>query len=551
MWVGEEGVEAVVILSIDDMSDPAKYAAYLQPIFDRLRKIDDRSPVSILTNRPDIRDPQLDTFIKQGVSIDVHTTTHPCPLFSGEGFDWAKNNVLQCTTQLSRIPGAHPVAFRMPCCDSLNTPSPRFYDGIFDQVGKDGSFLTIDSSIFNIITPKDTDLPRDWVIDKDGKEKFRKYLPFPSFVNTIEDYHYPYIINKVCWEFPCSVPSDWEAQNINGKNDSRSLADMKTALDVAVRKKGVYTLVFHPHGWIENNQIVDLIEHAVSRHGDKVRFLTFREAQERIDRYLLKGQPLRNAQGADNGVRLLDLNNDGYIDVLIGNHKMQVTRIWNPARQSWIEQPLPFTFVDADGRDQAVRFGVNVGGTNRVLAYCSTRTQRFAHAYGADGWVSVPEMVERKAPPTSQRGRDRGLRFRDLDGDGISEMLSSKYSGTTIYQWRGEWKQLDIQFPKGRSIVGTDGSDQGLRFIDLDKDGDQDIVYSNESASGVYLFESIDKGWSDSTLPEGATLPPITINGANNGAWFHSRHLWVVNETTSELPDLADRRSFDMLLGKE
>ena len=40
------------------------------------------------------------------------------------------------------------------------------------------------------------------MLDEDGREKFRKYLPFPSFVNTIEDYPYPYVIGGLCWEFP-------------------------------------------------------------------------------------------------------------------------------------------------------------------------------------------------------------------------------------------------------------------------------------------------------------------------------------------------------------
>src|SRR5207253_1231789 len=31
-WVGEEGVEAVVILAIDDMRDPKRYEAFLRPI---------------------------------------------------------------------------------------------------------------------------------------------------------------------------------------------------------------------------------------------------------------------------------------------------------------------------------------------------------------------------------------------------------------------------------------------------------------------------------------------------------------------------------------
>ena len=41
-WVGEPGVEAVVVLAIDDMRDPARYEAYLRPILNRLKAIDGR-----------------------------------------------------------------------------------------------------------------------------------------------------------------------------------------------------------------------------------------------------------------------------------------------------------------------------------------------------------------------------------------------------------------------------------------------------------------------------------------------------------------------------
>src|SRR6185436_6057169 len=38
----------------------------------------------------------------------------------------------------------------------------------------------------------------------------------------------------------------------------------------------------------------------------------------------------------------------------------------------------------------------------------------------------------------------------------------------------------------------------------------------------------------------------------NNGAWFHSKRLWVQNEQTASLPDLVDRRSFvELLTGAE
>ena len=52
-WIGEPGVQAVIVLSIDDMRDPAPYERFLRPILDRLKKIDGRAPVSIITNQID------------------------------------------------------------------------------------------------------------------------------------------------------------------------------------------------------------------------------------------------------------------------------------------------------------------------------------------------------------------------------------------------------------------------------------------------------------------------------------------------------------------
>ena len=292
-WVGEPGVEAVVVLAIDDMQDPERYEAYLRPILNRLKAIDGRAPLSIMTNsvRPD--HPRLQQWLKEGLSIEVHSIGHPCPLLQKGDFAAAARAYHDCVDLISKIPGNKPVAFRMPCCDSLNTPSPRFYAEIFNKLSPAGHFLTIDSSVFNILTPDDPSLPRDLVFDSDGRERFRKYLPFPSFVNTIENYPYPYIIGNLCWEFPCVVPSDWEAQHLQKPNNPKTLEDLKAALDLVVIKQGVFNLVFHPHNWIKSEQIVELIDHAVKTHGKKVKFLNFREAQERLNENLLSGKPLR------------------------------------------------------------------------------------------------------------------------------------------------------------------------------------------------------------------------------------------------------------------
>ena len=91
-------------------------------------------------------------------------------------------------------------------------------------------------------------------------------------MNTIENYPYPYRIGDSCWEFPCIVPSDWEGQNLNKPISPKTLDDMKAALDCVVKKQGVFNLVFHPHGWIKPEQVVELIDYAVRslRHEGQV-----------------------------------------------------------------------------------------------------------------------------------------------------------------------------------------------------------------------------------------------------------------------------------------
>ncbi len=303
-WVGEDGVEAVVVLAIDDMRDTAKYEQYLRPILNRLKKIDGRAPVSIMTCDVKPDDPQLQSWLEEGLSIEVHTVDHPCPLLQGGDFEKAKSTYDRCIDLLATVPGNKPVAFRTPCCDSLNTVSPRFYSEIFSGTTAEGNFLQIDSSVMNFFTSDDKSIPRDLVLDKDGNERFWKYRVqglkrgetlHDNFVNYIKNYPYPYVINKTCWQFPCVAPSDWSAQHLHGINNPITVEDWKAALDITVHKQGVFNLVFHPHGWITSEQVVELIDHAIDKHGSKVKFLTFREAADRLNQSLCHDMELRHS----------------------------------------------------------------------------------------------------------------------------------------------------------------------------------------------------------------------------------------------------------------
>jgi len=527
-WIGDEGVDAAIVLAIDDMRGHEKWETYLRPILERLKQIDGRAPVSIMTCSIDPNHPHLQKWLKEGLSIEVHTVDHPCPLLKDGDFLKSKSTVDRCIDLMHLIPNNKPVAFRMPCCDSLNTPSPRFFAEIFNKTTPGGKFLTIDTSVFNLTTSADPDLPRDLVLDPDGKERIRKYVPFPSFVNTIENYPYPYVIGKLCWEFPCAVPSDWEGQHLNKPFAPQTVADLKASVDAVVHKKGVFNFVFHPHGWIKPEQVVELIDHVDQKHGKKVKFLTFREALDRLDKTF---GPLRKPDGSDNGVRILDVDGNGYIDgVKLGERSIETTLFGVDGRS-----------IRTETREHLVS---PLGGRFAIF-----RRSRYASLVAKDGaWTFEERGIFR---PDNWIGTllEPGAIFRDLDGDGRCE----QFTEAAVHGLdQDTWSRLTVDLPIYR--LDSKGRDNGLRFVDLNGDGKADIVASNERVWGVWLFKDLKTGWekiASGKQGDPGSIPMITRNGTNNGAWFHSRHLWVQNEDTAKMKDLVDRRSFEELLQKK
>ena len=427
-WVGDDGVECVVTLAIDDMRDSARYEAYLRPILDRLQQIDGRAPVSIMSCSVNPADPQLKKWLGEGLSIEVHTFDHPCPCLQGSDFAKAKATYEKCVDLMNLIPGNKPVAFRMPCCDSKNTPSPRFWQHVFNETTPYGNFLQIDSSVFNIITKDDPALPKEITQLDDGSERFRRYLPFPNFVNTINDYPYPYVIGGMCWEFPCVVPSDWSAQHVQKPFNPDTVRDLKLALDAAVIKQGTFNLVFHPHGWIRNDQVVELIDHAVTKHGKKVKFLNFRECLERLNKNLLRDQPIRRQDGSRNfACALIDANDDGYLDFLNNADELleRTIWIWDPKTKHW-QPPTRAPYfsandfqrdIDGDGKLEQLAFRLSSDGATVIVDFND----------GEVKWSPLP------FPPVPFRGQlDVGTRFFDINSDGTLSVPTGKGLGVNI-----------------------------------------------------------------------------------------------------------------------
>ncbi len=566
-WIGQQGVELVIVLSIDDLSNTAKYEKFLRPVLTRLAKIDGRAPVSMMATKIDPQDPLLGKWLAEGLTLEPHTIDHPHPILQGGNLPKAKDSYDRCVDQLASLPNARPVAYRMPWYDSENTVSPRFYTEIFNKTTSRGHFQRMDSSIFTVLTADDPALPDQLVTDEEGRPRFSKYIITErNFINRVPDYPYPYVIARLCWELPPVMPDDCVGKYLTDPASPNTIRDMKAAIDAVAIKQGVYTLCFHPHGWIRDDQLIDLVDHATAKHAGKVKFLNFHEVHERLTKNLLGGQPLRAANGQDNGVRVLDLNHDGLMDAVIGNENVRQTRLWSPKTGRWTTTDLPVRLVTVDARggrhDAGVRFGVlQTSGCASMLV--RSRAQAGLWHFDGSRWARDPQGLDGldvDGPVfTSIDGRDRGVRLRDLDGDGICELIVGNDKQRAALRWsadgRPRWLRLPFALPPGTAVVDARGRDAGLRLVDVDADGHADVVFSDSERYSVSLFSSLTDGWSRTVLSgrrgDGRDIPMIVRpDGTNNGAWFKYDHMWVQNEDTGgKLPNQVDGRHYSDLLG--
>ena len=543
-WIGEEGVEAVAVLAIDDMSgDGQHFRNYLSPIIERLKLIDGRGPVSITCNRPEPDHPNMQWFLEQGVSLETHTLTHPCPLLQRYDFRRARADYHGCVDLLSLIPNNRSVGFRFPCMDGQNTPSPRAYAEIMNGVSDLGNFMTSSTSVGVVFTPDDPELPQS-IFDDDpaGARRFSKYL-MNGFVNYLDNYPYPYVVGNMIWEVPFVYPNDYTGQALHGNQNPMTIADFKAAVDATVAKQGAVSLCFHAGGWMSNQQMVDIVDHSDKTHGKKVKFLNMREMEEKIVKNMLAGHALRRADGGDNGVRVFDINADGFMDVLIANKKAKVTRIWEPKKRLWNDIPFPSEL------HHDLRFGVMDQSANAVAV-----TPETGWRFNGKAWVEDQSLASKQS----------GFRLFDINNDGKVEIISNR----SIKERTDKvWKPLPFKFPEGTVLETKDGGDAGLRFADINDDGNQDVIFSDGKRFGTWIFESMETGWTRRGLygerendgvgenhPRSRdALPPIVrADGTNNGAWIKRGHLYWQNEDTGAvMSHHIDQRSFGDLMGEQ
>src|SRR5688572_30392587 len=92
--------------------------------------------------------------------------------------------------------------------------------------------------------------------------------------------------------------------------------------------------------------------------------------------------------------------------------------------------------------------------------------------------------------------------LHDFDHDGVDEKLISRPGTNEIQRFNATsktWAKADYVLPEGVSLVDESGHDAGSRFVDLNEDGFDDILFSNPQRYAIHLWSTqvrLDLGWT-------------------------------------------------------
>lgn len=180
---------------------------------------------------------------------------------------------------------------------------------------------------------------------------------------------------------------------------------------------------------------------------------------------------------ADCGEWTIDVNHDGQPDV--------VTAAWQTNGIWWYENPGPkggewkkHLITDSYDTEGGVMADINGDGVPDLI---------FAH-YNHSGliWIdfSTPEPKVHHVGDSEMDGH--GVGVADIDGDGLADILTPNGwlrqvdANKGNWEWRADWKLEDAGFP----IIG----------YDVNNDGKMDIIFGQGHSYGLYWLQQIGEG---------------------------------------------------------
>lgn len=154
-----------------------------------------------------------------------------------------------------------------------------------------------------------------------------------------------------------------------------------------------------------------------------------------------------------------------------------------------------------------------------------------------------------------------GRQLRDFDNNGVCELLANH----DIFIWNTKsqrWEKAAYALPSDCAVLDAQGRDNGLRFADLNGDGFADVIQSNDAGYAIHLWAGIVKanlGWSQGwphLVAKGsasydlakAKVLPFVKDGRDSGAQFQRDSIVWKNEANGQMVSrtFRDIIAFDM-----
>jgi len=207
----------------------------------------------------------------------------------------------------------------------------------------------------------------------------------------------------------------------------------------------------------------------------------------------------------ENGVRFIDLNGDNLVDVVWSRYHdishVSTRRALLNTGSGWVEAPARFRppydisrFHD-NPNDGGVRIvDLNGDGLQDMVRGMVGHNNRHASINTGDGWITSSEYTIPfyiTIPIEEDRYDDYGVRFADVNGDGLQDILQSiDYHSATdhrsAYLNTGSgWVYSSAYRPSqyfSRQMSDGKYYDNNVLIADFDGDGSQDMVWSNGSS---------------------------------------------------------------------
>jgi len=202
----------------------------------------------------------------------------------------------------------------------------------------------------------------------------------------------------------------------------------------------------------------------------------------------------------DYGSRMLDVNNDGFIDIVQNDGTNN--KVWINKNGNWSldgNWTIPVAITDGSGNDLGVRFeDVNNDGFVDILK--SKDGSSSVYLNNGTGWTLGSWTI----PVNFVSGTtDQGVQIIDLDGNGKPDLVQAKNGVRNIYINNGNgWTSSTWNIPT--DFIDASNKDTGARFVDVNNDGLPDILLSSNFGT------------------------PVTNTWINNGTGWNLNNNWII-----------------------